>query len=44
LRRQGVDVGSGFGACGVDLDEALGGVAHQSGGHLGFAAVLDADE
>ena len=42
--RQLVDLGAGFGAGRVDVDRVAGAEFHQAGGHLGLAAVLDADE
>ncbi len=44
LRRQGVDLGAGIGAGGVDLDVVAGDGAHEPGRHLGLAAVAHADE
>jgi hypothetical protein len=44
LRDGGVDRVGGRGAGGADHDPALGVVVEQSGGHLGAAGVVDADE
>jgi hypothetical protein len=40
----GVDLVGGFGAGGTDLDGTTGKVGEISGGHLGPAGVVDADE
>ena len=44
LRGQVVDGGAGLGAGRVHLHGVAGDLAHQPGGHLRLAAVLDADE
>ena len=44
LSGQVVDGGAGLGASRVHLHGVAGDLAHQPGGHLGLAAVLDADE